>query len=149
MSVLLVGLEGDLGRAVAARLVEQGDLVRAVTSEPDAWPEHVFVADARQEESDLIERAAQGVRSIVVTDRGPTEEVIAAAGVVGARLIVLVPSERSAVAQAVAASGVDHVILALRRSGLLRKRPSVEEIAGAIDAADDMSGNPRLVRVLR
>jgi nucleoside-diphosphate-sugar epimerase len=163
MSVLLVGVRGELGRAVAVRLIAEGDQVRVVEDRPAAADEWVrlgaHVAHGSGADPDLIERAAQGVRTVVVGE----DESVAATEVVDAvlegarigsrsdiRLVVLTTaSSGEGPAGAVVSSGLDHVIVRIPttrrflRSSWSRYAASIEALAAVIDAADDLAGNPR------
>ena len=161
MSVLLVGVRGELGRAVAARLIAEGDEVRVVEDRPAAAQEWgrlgARVAHGSGSDPDLVERAAHGVRTIVVGE----DESAAAAAVVDAvlegvriagrsdiRLVVLTttsaPDEATG---AVVSSAHDHVIVRIPTGRRLLGRPRApfpaEVLAEVVDAADDLAGNPR------
>jgi predicted dinucleotide-binding enzyme len=155
MSILLIRAGGRIGETLARRLRAEDDEVRVV--EPageaaDAWRElGVKVAPGRDDDADLIERAAQGVRTAVVFDgeSGPAGDVIehvvagiAAAGV--ERVILCARRPDQMVVDAVRRSGLDYVVLSVGRGLLLRKSASDEDVAEAIDAADDLAGSPRL-----
>ncbi len=155
MSILLIRASGPIGGTLARRLTAEGDEVRVVApaEEPaDAWQElGVKVAPGRDDDADLIERAAQGVRTVVVIDgeSGRAREVIdevvegvRAAGV--ERLILCTRGPDEALLDAVRSSGLDYVVLQIGAGLLSRKRISIEDVAEAIDAADDLAGSPRL-----
>jgi uncharacterized protein YbjT (DUF2867 family) len=161
VSVLLVGVRGELGGAVAARLIAEGDEVRVVEDRPAAAEEWVrlgaHVAHGSGADPDLIERAAQGVRTVVVGE----DESVAATEVVDAvlegarigsrsdiRLVVLTTaSSGEGPAAAVVSSGLDHVIVRIptrtRFFRTTRTALAAEALAAVIDAADDLAGNPR------
>jgi hypothetical protein len=160
VSVLLVGVRGELGRAVAARLIAEGDEVRVVEDRPAAAEEWVrlgaHVAHGSGADPDLIERAAQGVRTVVVGE----DESVAATEVVDAvlegarigsrsdiRLVVLTTASfGEGPLAAVVSSGLDHVIVRIRTSrrflGKERTRVPADALAEFIDAADDVAGHP-------
>jgi hypothetical protein len=155
MSILLIRANGRIGETLARRLIAQGDEVRVI--EPaeelvEAWQElGVKVAPGRDDDTDLIERAAQNVRTTVVVDdeAGPARQVIAhvLAGIGAARVGRLIlcarkPDER--LLDAVRTSGLDYVVLTIGSGLLSRTRVPVEDVAEAIDAADDLAGSPRL-----
>ncbi len=164
MSVLLVGVRGELGRAVAARMISEGDEVRVVEDRPTEEAEWAglgaHVARGSGADPDLIERAAQGVRTIVVgeDESAPAAEVVAAV-LEGARmaarseirLVVVTTTSAADVTEAVVSSGLDHVIVRMPTERRFLQRPrsaprlafSVETIVRVIDAADDLAGNPR------
>jgi hypothetical protein len=157
LSLLLVGLEGALGEAVITKLREAGDDVRVV--EPDEGAARrwaalgAHVARGSPLDADLVDRASHGVRTVVVflhSRAHPPAELLAAVLGEGARpgfrLVACAASLPADARDAIESSGVDHVILvgaATRWS--LRRRVSVERLAAAVDAADDLSGTPRLV----
>ena len=151
MSVLLVGDGGSLRGVLAARLIAQGDEVRAIELEPAAAEElrslGVHVAKGHYLDADLVERAAQNVRTIVVLE--PTREVLESV-IEGARFAaverLVLCGERIAdlATHALGASQIDHVILSVPRKKFFKGGPSEEKVAEAIDAADDLAGNPRL-----
>lgn len=153
MSVLLVGFEGEEASAVIRRLLAQDDQVRLV--EPDrsaaqGWRDQgAFVAAGDPADDDLIERAAYEARTVVLFDRsrpGIVEAVIAGSRMAGVGRIVLVTGDTGGeTASALMASGFSHVIVVLPKKSLLgRERITPERLAGAIDAADDLAGEPRL-----
>ncbi len=153
MSVLLVGFEGEEASAVIRRLLGQGDQVRLV--EPDrfaaqTWRDHgAFVAAGDPADDDLIERAAYESRTVVLFDRarpGVIEAVIAGARMAGVGRIVLIVGDGGGEAAAtLVASGFSHVIVVLPKKSLLgRERITSERLAEAIDASDDLAGEPRL-----
>jgi len=165
VSVLLVGVRDELGRAVAARLIAEGDEVRVVENRPAAardWGRlGAHVAHGSGSDPDLVERAAHGVRTIVVGEDESIAGRFAASAVVEAvlegvriagrtdvRLVVLTtaspPDEATA---AVVSSALDHVIVRIPTTKRLFGRPRTlfpaEILAEVVDAADDLAGNPR------
>jgi hypothetical protein len=155
MSILLIRANGPIGEALARRLVAQGDEVRVV--EPaeelvELWQElGAKVAPGRDDDADLIERAAQKVRTVVVIDdeAGPARDVIepVLAGIGAARVGRLVLCARKPdemLLNAVRSSGLDYVVLAIGGGLFSRQRVRAEDVAEAIDAADDLAGSPRL-----
>lgn len=153
MAVLLLGAAGELGRLVALRLIAQGDEVRAIEPErgaAEAWRAlgvHVAVGDPADE--DLIYRAAQGVRTIVVLDGigrrlGEVMAVLVrtAPEVPVGRLVVCAPALPRRVLEVLRASDREYVALATGRR-LLRAGAPPELVAEAVDAADDLAGAPR------
>jgi hypothetical protein len=145
VSVLLVGLDPSLARAVVARLTGEGDQVRAVVGageDPRAY-EGAHVATGDPADDDLVERAAQGARTIVVGVTGAAR----AAALSGAsragvdRAVFLGPVDADEVP-----AGMSWVALLTPRPRLgLRRGPSPESVAEAVDAADDLAGDPALV----
>lgn len=138
MSVLLAGLEVEVGRALTRRLLEEDDQVRVIlgAGEDAAAYEGAHVAIGDVADDDLVERAAQGARTIVLgdIDRAAALTGAARAGVDRAVLV-----GRGDVPE-----GMSWVMLVVPRSRLRRKGLDPETIAEAIDAADDLAGEPRL-----
>ena len=112
------------------------------------------VARGEPTDADLVERAAQHVRSVVVMERAGSDlRAVIEAGCEGAalasnriRMIVCASSIDTATVEIVTRSRLEHVILLAGRSagGLFRRRIPADRLAEAIDAADDLSGHPRL-----
>jgi hypothetical protein len=158
MSILLVGLAEDLMPPLIRRLTDQGDEVRVLEADEtasDRWRSlGAHVASGPQWDADLIERAAQNVRTIVVGDRhdrDPVElmdAVIEGGGFASREMrLVVVGEPQPRALDALRASNLDFVVLgSARRRGLLGRRPSLapERLAEAVDAADDLAGGPRL-----
>jgi hypothetical protein len=163
VSVLLVAPAGAAGDAVVTRLLDAGDEVRIVAAgseDVERWRSqgaHIARGDPRDD--DLIERAAQNTRSIVVfVEETATQETLTAAlaGATAAgveRLIVLCRALRPEVQATVARAPLDYLLLVtglpLRRRISLRPSPTPEAVARAVDAADDVAGHPRSVLDLR
>jgi NAD(P)H-binding len=155
VSILLIRAGGPIGRTLARRLRAEDDEVRVIApaDEPaDAWRRvGVKVAPGRDDDADLIERAAQGVRTAVVIDgeSGPAgdviEDVVAGVAAAGVERVILCGRrpDRMTV-DAVRTSGLDYVVLTVGGGLLPRRRVSNEDVAEAIDAADDLAGSPRL-----
>ena len=148
MSVLLIGDPGSLGEALVRRLIAQGDEVRAIATDAgrdDLAGHGVHIARGPDLDADLVERAAQNVRTIVAFDASTLEPVIEGAHAARVERIVLcasiVPPEAR---DRLRASSLEYVVLEPPRKGLLRKGVPDEVLAEAIDAADDMSGKLRL-----
>jgi Trk K+ transport system NAD-binding subunit len=155
MSVLLVGATGGLGRSVALRLVAQGDEVRVVEPDPRAvaaWRAlGVHVARGEPDDEDLLFRAAQNARTIVLLD-GPgrrlgavTAAVVRAAALVPVgRIVVCAPVVPAEALEVLRSSGLEYVALSTGRRLLGRGGTPDEVVAEAVDAADDLSGALRL-----
>jgi nucleoside-diphosphate-sugar epimerase len=160
VSVLLAGLGGTAGEAVVERLVGQGDDVRVIERDPtraSLWARrgaHVARGDAS--DADLVERAAQHVRTVVVMEHAeaPLEEVLEAV-VEGtlraspqARVIVCARDIADTGVERLRASGMEHVVLRLgsasRHWAMRARRLSDALVAEAIDAADDVAFETRL-----
>ena len=146
-----------MGHVLAQRLIDQADDVRVVEPEhaqARAWRSlGARVALGSPLDPDLIERAAQNVRTTIVLDEaarvsaGLIEAVLKGARPASVDRIVICGSRiDDRVAPAVRSAGLEYVVLTLPgRAGLLRRRaPSPERVAEAIDAADDRAGDVRL-----
>jgi hypothetical protein len=158
MSILLVALDEDLMPSLIGRLTEQGDEVRVIEADEsaaDCWRSlGAHVASGPQWDADLVERAAQNVRTIVVGDRhdrDPTElmEALVEGGALASpdMRFVVVGQVRPPALAALRDSELEYVILgSVTRRGLLGRRRGVppERLAEAVDAADDLAGDPRL-----
>jgi hypothetical protein len=157
MSVLLIGLGKELTPVLVTRLVAEDDEVRVLERNEDVTNEWrdlgAHIAGGPRWDADLIERAAQNVRTIVVGeahDEDPRElmEAVVGGGGFASRTmrIVLIGEPGEAVLDIVRASSLEHVVLGVARRGLLGRKPAIDpsQIAEAIDAADDLAGNPHL-----
>ena len=153
MSVLIVGLEADLARTLIRRLVAQSDEVRVIATEDDDSEAlrnlGAHIARGPLLDADLVERAAQNVRTIVVgaVEAEMMNEILEGARVARVERIVLCtlgplakPLELLRVAPG------EYVVLTYRRPRLLRPNRALapESVAAAVDAADDLGGEPRL-----
>lgn len=157
MSVLLTGLEEELTETLARRLVSQADEVRIILGD-DACRErwrtlglHVAVGDLTDD--DFLWRACTNVRTVVAGDGRPAdapevrESLPSLLGKTDVdRLVVVGPAEDDALVGSLRDADMDHVILRFRKRGLLGSRRGVAtaDLAAAIDAADDLAGEPRL-----
>lgn len=157
MSVLLLGLDEQRGPAFIRRLLDEGDVVGVVEEDPARaaqWKRAgAHVASGSPADADLIERAAQHARSIVVSlsERGASEAVVAAVLEAGrlapeAPRIIVAGSPSSEIEEMLRGSAFDYVILRLPARRVLRRVPVLppEDLAEAINAADDLAGSPRL-----
>lgn len=159
MSILLIGLSEELTEALVGRLINEGDEVRVLEDSDDhaeSWRMlGAHIAQGNIWDADLIERAAQNVRTIVVGDHhthDPTElmdEVVTGGGFATKDMrIVLVGQDLEGPAlRRLRESPLAYVALgvATRRSLFGRRRaPAPATLAEAIDAADDLAGEPRL-----
>ena len=154
MAILLIAGGTDLDEQVVYRLLEQGDEVRvleATSARVALWRGRgAFLARGEGDDPDLVERAAQNVRTVVVMGEQVRLEVVANVLEAGRnagvdRLVCCAPSVNQEVRAAVRSAPLDHVLLETGRGGLLRRKPVTPgRIAEAIDAADDLSGEPRL-----
>jgi hypothetical protein len=150
VSVLLVGNGGELAGLVADRMLAQGDEVRAIATEGDLdglAGKGVHIARGPFFDADLVERAAQNVRTVVLFDT--TEEVAkdVVEGARAARVDRIVQCSKSVpepVLTALRDSSLEYVVLQMPRKGRFRKGVPDDSVAEAIDAADDMGGRLRL-----
>lgn len=160
MSVLLIGASGELGEAVITRLARAGDQVEVI--EPSAADAAIWrakgarVAVAETIDTDLVERAGQQARTIVVfgddSDRTirSVKTVLAAATALkeSPRIVVCTTATADGVLDILEASALDYVVLRTSKKArrlLAKGKPHApEDVAEAIDAADDLGGNPRL-----
>jgi nucleoside-diphosphate-sugar epimerase len=154
MSVLLIGISGSSGAAIVTRLIAQGDEVRVVEDDPAAAEQWrslgAHVARRIDDMSDLIERAAQNVRTIVIGeatahDGDDVRAIVDGAAAARVERIVLYGAGASRRAlEAVREFPSQHVVLSIGRRRLLGGRLDDESLAVAVDAADDIAGEPRL-----
>ena len=149
MSVLLVAPPPERGTATLKKLVAQGDEVRVVVErdEADLRSKGAHVAVGDPADDDLIERAGQHARTIVVFDADATLLSAALAGADRAgieRVIVVGDRLPSQMAEILSGTALSYVVLRTRRKMLPRRAPSEEAVADAIDAADDLAGNVKL-----
>ena len=148
MSVLLIGDPGPLGEVLVRRLISEGDEVRAIATDAgtDELAGHgVPIARGPDLDADLVERAAQNVRTIVTFDGSVLEPIIEGATAAQVeRIILCATSIPEAQRAQLRDAAIEYVILQTPRKGLFRKGVSEEALAEAIDAADDMSGKLRL-----
>ena len=156
MSVLLVGLDDELTEILAARLIAQADEVRIVLGDDSArerWrAQGVHVAVGDLTDDDFVWRACMNVRTVVVGDRPPVDESSVRHGLAGflektdADRVVVVGADDDELVAGLRTSGLPHVVLRFRKRGLLgwKEVISASDLAVAIDAADDLAGEPRL-----
>lgn len=157
MSVLLAGLGDEVTRSVVTRLLAQDDEVRIVLGDPgdrERWRAlgvHVAVGDLTDD--DFVWRACTNARTVVAGEHAPVDtravrEVLA--GLLtktdADRLVVVGAGEPDELVGGARSAGIDHVVLRFCRRGLLGHRDVVapDDLATAIDAADDLAGHPRL-----
>lgn len=150
---------GEVEPAVASRLLEQGDEVRVVVEDAAQKPPwvtlgaHVAVGDPTDD--DLIERAGQSARTLVLFDDHANDPLAVGAALRAAsaagieRLILCAPDVTAAIETLIEGARTSYVAMSYGRRLSLRGRAPVELIAEAVDAADDMSGDPRVTVDLR
>ena len=157
MSLLLVGLEPGVGEPLIAHLIAQDDEVRVIEADPVRgahWKElGAYVARGEAGDVELIERAAQNVRTIVVFERANedlelvVETAVEAASLAGVeRIVVCAAAVSKSVVEVLRKSGIDYVALSSGGRRRVFGRGTVREttITEAIDAADDLAGPVRL-----
>jgi nucleoside-diphosphate-sugar epimerase len=154
MSVLLIGISGSSGEAIVTRLIAQGDEVRVVEDDQvtaEQWRSlGAHVARPDDDMSDLIERAAQNVRTVVIGeavahDVDEVRAIVDGAAAARVERIVLFGAGASHSAlEAVREFPFQHVVLSTGRRRLLGGSLDDESLAAAVDAADDIAGEPRL-----
>lgn len=157
----MVGADAELGGALMRRLIAQDDEVRVIEANERAaarWRSlGAHVAAGEITDSDLIERAAQGVRTLVLFagEAPAVQSVVEGASLARVDRFVLCSSDpRDDAMASIRASRIDYVVL---RTAVGRRRfwggqnqaLSDEVIAEAIDAADDLAGQPKLDLDLR
>jgi len=157
MSLLLLGLEPGLGEPLITHLIAQDDEVRVIEADSGRvahWRElGAYVARGDAADADLIERAAQNVRTIVVFDRAhedlerAIESAIEGASLAGVeRIIVCAASVPKSVLELLQKSGIDYVALSSggRRRVFGGRTVGDTTITEAVDAADDLAGPVKL-----
>lgn len=159
MSILMLVEDHEVEKVVAQRLLDQGDEVRVVVTRAEerrAWAQlgvHVAVGDPTDD--DLIERAGQDARTVVLfgdhaADRATVIAALKAAAAADIeRVILCVAAAGEEVRRLLAGSDRSYVILSYGRRMALRARAPVALVAEAVDAADDLAGQPRLEVDLR
>lgn len=157
MSVLLYGVPDEPLAALSLRLIAQDDEVRVLvasgTDDGHLRELGLHVASGTYlDDADLIERASQNVRTLVVGPDLPRpreahiEAVIRGARAAGVgRLVYFDADPDPDVTEPIKRSGIGYVILAIGRKGLLRRGGvAASDVAEAVDAADDLAGNVEL-----
>ena len=154
MAILLIAGGDDLDEQVVDRLLGQGDEVRVLeptSVRAELWRGRgAFLARGEGDDPDLVERAAQNVRTVVIMGDQVRLEVVANVLEAGRnagvdRLVCCTRSLSEEIRAVVRSGSLDHVLLETGRGRVLRRRHvSPALIAEAIDAADDLAGEPRL-----
>jgi hypothetical protein len=158
VSVLLVGLDAELARTLTRRLISQDDEVRVIATPGDDAEAlrslGAHVARGQTLDADLVERAAQNVRSIVVGEVDPEtmSEILEGARFARVERVILCSEDpqRSSV-ELLREASIQYVVLNYRKPGRFRRRDTHTDdyVALAIDTADDLAGEPRLELNLR
>jgi uncharacterized protein YbjT (DUF2867 family) len=144
-----------MGTDVIERLIMQGDEVRVVEADPQQahrWRQlGARVAEGDADDADLMERASQNCRTVVLFGvRDESVHVLAAllegiAHTTVDRVVLVAAGDEPGCRNLVRASQLDYVFLRMKQRPLLsRFRSSSSAVAEAIDAADDLAGHPRL-----
>jgi TrkA-N domain len=156
MSVLLLHPPLETGIALIERLTSQDDEVRVIERDPqlaDRWRAiGAFVAQGSADDPDLVERAAHSCRTMVLFEVDDGAASAVATALQGARVttidrVVLIARGVTAVClELLRDENIDYVLMhaTSQRPLLRRRRPDVSLIAEMVDAADDLSGHPRL-----
>ena len=147
MSLLIVGLALEVTLELIPLLIGQSDEVRIVESNPsqiERWRSlGAQVARGVPDDDDLIERAAQNVRTLVVGDDAKLETLEGARRAGVGRVVCL---GRSFDSHQIGNQIDEYVIL--RMSGKRRLggkgKLSAPDAARLIDAADDLAGDVKL-----
>ncbi|HEX2057227.1 MAG TPA: hypothetical protein VHI71_02565 [Actinomycetota bacterium] len=141
--MLLAGLDAPVAGALTRRLLAEGDQVRAIVAPGEDADRYAgaYVAAGHPADEDLVERAAQGARTIVLGDLNAATRTaaLAAAARAGVERAVLLGEGGEIPAT------MSWVVLVVPRSRLRRRSLAPEDVAEAVDAADDVAGEPRLV----
>jgi hypothetical protein len=156
MSVLLLHPPLETGTALIERLTAQGDEVRVIERDPqlaDRWRTlGAFVAQGSADDPDLIERAAHSCRTMVMFEMDDSAASAVATALAGVRnttidrVVLIARGATAACLQLLRDENIDHVLMhATPQRPLLRwRRADVDLITEMVDAADDLSGHPRL-----
>ena len=157
MSVLLLDPPEARGEDIAAKLLSEGDEVSVVvrTQAVGASLKRLgaYVAAGDPEDPDLVARAAQHARTIVVFDDagGRILDAVAEAASLlpsAPRVVVVSPSITDETIGRLRRSPLDYIALRVPSPPRfrLRRKQSVsnELVAEAVNAADDLAGEPRL-----
>ncbi|MEA2485395.1 MAG: hypothetical protein QOD46_506 [Actinomycetota bacterium] len=156
MSVLLLHPSLEVGTALIERLTAQDDEVRVIERDPqlaDRWRAlGAFVAQGSADDSDLVERAAHSCRTIVLFDVDDGAASTVATALEGARsttidrVVLIALRAAPECLQLLREEDIDYILVQAtrQRSLLLRRPPDVKLVAEVVDAADDLSGHPRL-----
>ena len=157
MSILIAEPDAEFGPELVRRLVSEGDEVRVLTrdsSDAEGWRSlGAFVAIGDPMDADLVERACQNVRTLVIVAPGRRrstsllQSLVAAAGAAGTgRIVVCTSDPPTEMVEVLETSGLEYVVLNAGRRGFLpRKGPDMPTLAAAVSAADDLAGEPRMV----
>jgi hypothetical protein len=152
MSVLVIGGRDATADAVVRRLVGEGDEVRVIEDDAGRGDElralGAFVARGDAGDFDLVERAAQNVRTVVVLGAGwELEPILRGARAAAVDRIVWCGTRGAVDPGVLEAGGFDYVLMHVPPPARWRRAPRIPEdaLADAISAADDLAGNPRLV----
>ena len=157
MSILIAEPDTELGPELVRRLISEQDEVRVLVrhgSDTERWRSlGAFVATGDPMDADLVERACQNVRTLVVVAPGRRRStsllrslVTAAAAAGTGRIVVCTSDPPTEMLDVLESSGLEFVVLDAGRRGFLPRRgPDMPALAAAVSAADDLAGEPRMV----
>lgn len=154
MSLLLVGLPETFAAMLVQRLLTEGDEVRLLIPEradPEPWKKlGAFVAQGDAGDSDLVERAATNVRTLVLGEdaagfpqEGLDELIAGARRADVGRFVVCQAQPKQAIVAALKAAEVEFVVLTTAKKPLIgraKTRIPISKLSEAVDAADDIAG---------
>ena len=145
---------GEVGRAIVDRLLAASDEVRVLEDDTRLTAQWrasgTFLALGSPVDEDLVERAAQDVRTVVIVepaDFAPEElsAILRGAENAGVDRIVWCGAEiRGARLEALERWSKSYVAAWTPRKLFTAKRVSPAAVAAAVDAADDLAGGPQL-----
>ncbi len=147
---MLVSPPVPTGEAITRVLAGQGDQVRIIETihgRAEVWKRlGAFVATAEEVDASFVERAAQNVRTVVLFDDAiqPAREVVEGAAAAGVERAVLVSDRTEGPVVDVVTGYRQHVVIATGK-GRFRRGAGPEAVAAAVDAADDLAGDVRLI----
>lgn len=157
MSILIAEPDADLGPELVRTLISEGDEVRVLirhASDAERWRNlGAFVAIGDPMDADLVARACQNVRTLVIVASGRRRStsllqalVTAAAAAGTGRIVVCTSDPQTEIVDVLESSGLEYVVLDAGRRGFLPRRgPDMPALAAAVSAADDLAGEPRMV----
>ena len=154
MSLLIVEPTAGPGLEIARYLIEEGDEVRVVVTDHadrTAFEEiGAYVAVGDPGDDDLIERACQNVRTVILHDPPLKRlvpvlpDIVRGARRAGVDRMILAAERPLQVADVFDKDAMSYVVMTTRGRGLRTRRVPVRDLAEAISAADDLAGEPHL-----
>jgi Trk K+ transport system NAD-binding subunit len=146
VSILLVEPARDIATSVVIKLLDQGEEVRivAIAPEPEWSDLGAHIARGDGTDADLLERAGQGARTVVLFDPSGEQAAAAVEAATNARIerLVVCSKRMGEEVDVVRTSGLSYVLL-------LTGRRARNSAADAIDWADDVAGDVKLEVDLR